>query len=654
MKKVLARSSEVAQFLSQPITHGSYDLECTGLNPRMDNIVGIGVYNNADDTAYYFPVAHITMNANNITRDEAIQVIQHCMTAKRLWMWNMGFDIEFTDEFCGLRLDPVTKDAQAVVWNQEVDERLPALKVMAKKHLDVEMTEFMDLVSGGRIDMITPEDAMDYATDDVIYTYILGEMFYQKVEHISDFMVDLDMNTHLSVLDITRKGHPINSALLAGRIAKQTEKTNRFLENCHILAGFPISPNSPAQVGRVLIKLGLDIHLPKTKKRGIVSTKYEHIKPLQSQSEFVDNLIKYRQSNKLTEYYENVQKSLLNNRIHTKYFSYIAPTGRLATGSEKKGKSYVAAMNIQSSPKPPSWMWNVVDHPVEGELVVRIFDWYFVPFKDKNTPAIEGAPVIEGMKPENFRELFTAEEGDLFVSVDFSAQELRIAASLSRESVWIKAFNSGIDIHEAVGKSVFGDSAYNKDVRKITKIMNFALLYLGTWYNVFQQINLSGIKIVSRQEAQQYVRSYERGLPILYAWKDKEIQRAHRSGYVRTYFGRYRSLRRWLKNRDMKKVAFGERSVINTQVQGTAGDLMRLSLARCNAIPDFYTYVTAILSSIHDELNFSVSPRNIIPALNRIWNAMLFDIVGFDVQMDLSVEIGPSWGCMFPFVFEAS
>jgi len=661
----LGTEALMPHILNLPLKEIGADTETEGFNSWLDKVVGFSIYIPEENTAYYFPVNHLNGVEHNIPPEVARNFLDELYHRIEVaWWYNMEFDTDFVEDYFDQNWDSKSKDAMAVVWNQDVNVRMPGLKDSMKKYFDYDMMTFDEVTGGAPFAYLDPsgEKALNYATDDAYAAHYLGHGFDGN-KFVRPFITMMDMETVKVTRMMKRQGIPVDKENLDKRIASQKIIVDKLFSEIQIHAGFPIKPNSPAQVAQVMVRLGMADLLPRTEK-GNLSTKKDVLAQHRDKHPFIRSLTDYRVASKnLKAYYEGMKRSLVGEKIHIKYFPYLVPTGRVSAGSEKEGKTYAATFGIQSSPKSKSHIWSCIDTTqVDAGKVIEMYpetsrqvlDWIMVPFAPDQVGEHFNCLAIEGVKPGGFREMFIPYEGEIYGHFDYGGEELRIAASLSHEPVWIQAFNEGKDIHEQVARRIFGDE-YNMDLRKLIKILNFALLYGGTWFNVMKAINLSGIRIVTKEEAQDFVYKYERALPILYKWKAEEIAKAHRCGYIYTYFGRQRSLRRWLKSTNRREVAFGERSAINSQVQGTAGDILRIALNRLVRDKETFTKVNPrarMLSIVHDEINFSLRKETIIESITSIGSAMNFDIKGFPVQMKTSLELGTSWGNLFPFYFD--
>ena len=174
---------------------------------------------------------------------------------------------------------------------------------------------------------------------------------------------------------------------------------------------------------------------------------------------------------------------------------------------------------------------------------------------------------IEGQSPQiNVRRGFLPEEDSYWVTVDFSAQEIRIPAVLSGEPTWLDAFIHNKDIHKNVALKIWGPEKYNKDKRRLAKVCNFGLLYGGSWRTLLDKLKLDSV-----EEAQKLEKDYRSALNVLFSWVDRHCRKARRVGTVYTYFGTPRRVRFYFQHAEPGVRAFGYRTAINSTVQGSGG-----------------------------------------------------------------------------------
>jgi len=222
-----------------------------------------------------------------------------------------------------------------------------------------------------------------------------------------------------------------------------------------------------------------------------------------------------------------------------------------------------------------------------------------------------------------------------------SGQELRLAGIFANEPVLLEAFANDEDIHGRVAKEMGVE-------RKIAKAVNFLSLYGGNEYTLSKQLDLP------IDQAEVYYNAWWDSMPMLKQWAAGVIAEAQRTQQAVNYFGRVRPLAHWYNSYQWSHKGYADRSAVNHVVQSTAGDLMRICIVR------FYEeyYKTgqldfAVISSIHDELNFAIAEETLVPRVREIQDKMEFQMQGWPIKLTLGIEVSDGrWGRCFPFRFE--
>lgn len=349
-------------------------------------------------------------------------------------------------------------------------------------------------------------------------------------------------------------------------------------------AGETFNIQSPKQLGDILFeKLGLP-HGKKTKTG--YSTNAEVLEKLKGAHPIVQHVLEYRKLSKLkSTYIEGLRAHIASDgRIHSTFRQNVAATGRL------------------SSTDP-----NLQNIPVRTE---------------------------EGRK---LRAVFVAEEGQVLVDSDYSQIELRILASLSGDATMQKAFEEGLDIHRKTAAEV--NHIAPEDVtplqRAYAKAVNFGIIYGISDYGLSQDLG------ISRQEAREYIETYKDTYPAIRTYMDNIVEEAKRDGVVTTFYGRKRPIPE-LQSKNFNLRSFGERIALNTPIQGTAADVMKIAMIRvAEGLKDAGLHAHIVLQ-IHDELIVE-APESEREEAARILNERMESIDDFDVKLVADQSAGKSW-----------
>nr|DAW66374.1 MAG TPA: DNA POLYMERASE [Bacteriophage sp.] len=231
-------------------------------------------------------------------------------------------------------------------------------------------------------------------------------------------------------------------------------------------------------------------------------------------------------------------------------------------------------------------------------------------------------------------------------SFDYAAEELRIAANLSREPNWVDAFVHGDDIHKRTAVAIWGEEHYNRDYRKMAKYANFSILYGASSHSLYADSRY-GFK--SLQEAEDFYNKYKKALPTLFQWQDRLIYSARRKGMLQTFFGRPRRLRSYYEN---KQIGFANRSAGNTSVQGVAGDILKMVMIKLwKALfnNEEFKNDVAWRVAIHDEIGYTIRTTKLMRILKIIKETQSVKLPEWPVEIITDPSVGWSMGRVYDF-----
>ena len=377
-------------------------------------------------------------------------------------------------------------------------------------------------------------------------------------------------------------------------ISHELELTMKKLtEAIYAEAGEEFNINSPKQLGVILFdKLGLPV-LKRTKTGP--STSAEVLEEL-SDHAIVASVLEYRQVAKLKSTYTDSLAELIHpktKRIHTTFNQTVTATGRL------------------SSTHP-----NLQNIPVRTEEGRRI------------------------------REAFVAPAEHVLLSADYSQIELRLLAHLSGDQVLLKAFQSGLDIHAQTAAEVFGLrlEEVTPEQRNAAKAINFGIIYGISSFGLAKGINLT------RAEAQNYIDSYFLRYPLVKSYLDGLVEQGRRKGYVTTLAKRRRYLPN-LKSRNFNLRNFAARAAMNTPIQGSAADIIKLAMLKVHGALQEAGLRSRLLLQVHDELVLEVPDHELSAAAHLVKKEME-GVYALDVPLKVGVFYGSNWRDTQPFHFE--
>ena len=370
------------------------------------------------------------------------------------------------------------------------------------------------------------------------------------------------------------------SGMMEGEIARLTGEIHR-------LAGRPFNISSPQQLGRVLFE---EMKLPAPVKYGkgkVISTAADVLEELAEAHEVVRLVLEYRQLCKLKGTYVDALPALIDpatGRLHTSFHQTGAATGRL------------------SSSNP-----NLQNIPVRTELGREI------------------------------RAAFVPREGWKLVAADYSQIELRLLAHMSRDPLLVEAFRNGEDIHTRTAAEVLGipPLMVTPDARRSAKAVNFGIVYGISAFGLAAQLG------ISRGEAEAYIRNYFARYAGVRKFIDATIAEVRKTGVTRTLFGRERPIPD-INSRNPNARGFAERTAVNSPLQGTAADMIKLAMVRIQSQLETGRYRSAMLLQVHDELLFE-SPPEEVQALSAMVKLEMERVCRLDVPLLVDIGAGENW-----------
>ena len=359
-----------------------------------------------------------------------------------------------------------------------------------------------------------------------------------------------------ALIDMERAGIKVDPAKLKKLSSTMEKRLADVTTRIYSAAGTEFNINSPKQMGEVLFeKLNLPT-LKKTRKTGGYSTDQAVLEELAVSYEIPRLILEYRQIAKLKSTYVDALPSLINpetGRVHTSFNQTGTATGRL------------------SSSDP-----NLQNIPVRTDLG-RLIRGAFVP-----------------------------EDGNLLLSADYSQIELRVLAHLSGDPVLTEAFQHNEDIHERTAREVFGPAASENraEYRRRAKVINFGIVYGLSAYGMAQRLG------IPREESQAIIDAYFARYKGVRDWLDRTLEDVRKTGRVETLFGRIRPIPD-IHSKDFSVRQFAERTAVNSPIQGTAADLIKLAMIRIHRLLKERKLAARLLLQVHDELVLELPPAEV-------------------------------------------
>jgi DNA polymerase-1 len=566
-----------------PDTIIAYDSETTSLDTKEANIVGFSFCMD-EQKAYYVPVAHSYLGVGpQIELKDALEAIKKIFQAKVVGQ-NLKFDLSLLYNRYGFDKKDVFADSMIMAWLLDSSSKV-GLDALADRYFDYDMKSFKDVVKKGQdFSSVDIEDATFYASEDAWMSLKLYNKFDNLLEsQLKDEARDVEYPFINVLCDMERVGIRVDIDKLTNLKNKLTLKLNELTSEIYTLAGGEFNIKSTQQLANILFeKLGLKGG--KKTKTGY-STNEATLLSLKDQHPIIDLILQYREAQKLNSTYVEplikLGKKDKNHRIYTSFLQTGTATGRLSS-------------------KDP----NLQNIPVRSPLGKEV------------------------------RDAFVAKDGYKLVSIDYSQIELRLLAHFSQDSALKEAFLNGEDIHLATATKLFGKMDAQKK-RNIAKSINFGLLYGMGPKKLSAEIG------VSQSEAKEIIKNYFETFPTVKSYLESIQEDAKSNGYVTTLLGRKRYFDYEGAN-GMQKAAILRESV-NTVFQGSAADLIKLSMLKISKTIDTNNYDCNMLLQIHDELIFEIQDEK-AHKLSLEFSDIMSSIYKLNVPLECSISIAKSWG----------
>ena len=655
----------------KPNTFFAWDTETTSLNAEQGvktgdivegKIVGYS-FTQDGHIGYYVPVSHPDYSLGY----KALKIFYAMICRSKLnLLYNCRFDMRFLEAMTPEKYDYTPEqdekiykfdlsgikyiDVQNTVWLADTNVAMPSLKKSEKHFLGWNPPTFSETIGDeSNFGYLPAEQGYRYASLDALATY---HLFFKTEKYYTEAGAAAKLDNDLLYPLMRLENTPINVdhdylQSMRGDVLKHLEELKKYLFET---AGREYNINSGRELVTIFQQLGIDTG--KRTKTGIMETNIKAIEGYvasNGDSEYLNKLVEYKKLLKFDNSYlekmlemseaENVAK----HPIRFCYFTNKVPTGRLASGTDGKN-SYFSKLNFQSLPKPHSHNYHV--HKATPEQIANGEDLCGYIFNDDPNGSLG---LTEGQDPHlNVRKAFCPIDNDsVVVSVDMKAEELRLVANIYKEQTWIKAFNSGQDVHKSTACKIFGEENYCKEARKKAKAASFGILYGASAYGFHNQF-----PDMTLEECEEFIEKFKAALPSIEAGQKASVRYAKKNGFVKTHFGRPRRVKYYLNHPDRSMRSFGERTVKNTAVQGAAGDCLKLMIIRLwKELFSKYPEVKWV-GSIHDEITYIIPKAILIDALKIIKKCQTIKLPDWPVQLDCDISIGKSFGELIPWFLD--
>jgi len=571
--------------------HICFDTETTNIDANLASLVGMS-FSVKPGEAFYVPCPE--------NRDECLSLLTKFKSlfadTSKTWIGqNIKYDLLLL-KWYDTTLAGKIFDTMLAHYVIEPDGKR-SMDILSAKYLGYEPVHIEELIgkkgkNQGNMRDVELEKIKEYAGEDADITLQLKNIFEPKMKSSEVEKVFQEVENPLVkvLVDMEFEGIKVDVEFL-NKYSKELEtEEKKAEEHVYEQAGVRFNLASPKQLGEVLFeKLKLDPKAKKT-KTGQYATGEDILTKLATQHKICDDILTYRELAKLKSTYVDTLPLLINpktGRVHTSYAQAVAVTGRLSS----------------------------------------------------NNPNLQNIPIRTDKGREIRKAFIPRDENHVLVSADYSQIELRIVAAISGDENMCEAFKTGKDIHTATAAKVFNvdEKEVTKEMRYKAKSVNFGIIYGQGAFGLSENLG------ISRTEAKEIIDNYKKQFPNIQKYMDDTIAFAKTNGYVQTLMGR----KRWLKDitsANFTVRGFAERNAINSPIQGTAADMIKLAMINIHEAFKKHHFKSKMLLQVHDELVFDVLKTELESVKPVILECMQNALkLPNDVPTDAEIGSGENW-----------
>ncbi|WP_286709823.1 MULTISPECIES: DNA polymerase I [Sphingobacterium] len=566
-----------------------FDTETTGLDANLADIVGLSFsFENAK--AYYVPTPADREGAQAIV--DIFKPVLENPNIEKIGQ-NIKYDILLLARY-GVKVQGSLFDTMLAHYLIDPDTR-HGMDVLAENYLNYSPVSITELIGEkgkkqGNMRDVEVEKVKEYAAEDADITLQLKNVFQPLLVETNTMQLAQDVEFPLVYIlaEIERNGVKIDVPALEEFSKTLDQDIKNLEESIFEKAGVNFNIASPKQLGEVLFdKLQLDPKAKKT-KTGQYKTGEDVLLALAHKSDIVQDILNFRQMQKLKSTYVDALPELINPEtglIHTSYNQAVAATGRL------------------SSTNP-----NLQNIPIRTE---------------------RGREVRKAFIPRS--------ENNVILSADYSQIELRLIAELSKDQNMMEAFSQGHDIHRATAAKVYNVDfdAVTSEQRRNAKAVNFGIIYGQSAFGLSQNLG------ISRKEASDIINEYFNQYTGIKKYMSDAVESAKEKGYVETILKRRRYLRD-INSANMTVRGFAERNAINAPIQGSAADLIKLAMIAIQKEIEQRGLTGKMIMQVHDELVFDV-PKDEIEVFKKIILDKMSNAIKTSVPLIVEIGEGKNW-----------
>ena len=542
------------------------------------DIIGIGIYINAGNIIY-------------ISLKEKTDILKLKEIFESDKIKKIGYNIKETYVLlkeCGITLNGIYYDAEIASYILNPTNTKHNIKEIAMQYLELNLDELIPKKEDVQLNMFEQAKNVSNKEEIGVYVYALQKLYEQTIRQIKEegtekLFNEIEMPLVKVLGEMQFNGMMVEKEKLEEFGKNLKERLDTIKKDIYNLAEEEFNINSTQQLGKILFEK-LKLTQPKKNKRGY-ATDVETLEKIKNEHPIVEKILEYRSLTKLNSTYVEGMIPYINSkdsRIHAIFNQTITATGRISCTEP----------NLQ----------NIPSHEGEGK---------------------------------NIKKAFKPKEGYIYIDADYSQIELRVLAHISKDENMINAFKNNEDIHRQVASKVFGVpmEEVTKEQRSKAKAVNFGIIYGITAFGLSEQLK------IDRKQSQEYIDNYLAKYSGIKTFMDEIVKKTEESGYVETIFGRRRYVPELKSNNYMVR-QFGTRVAMNTPIQGTAADIMKIAMIKL--YNNLKNVDAKIVLQVHDELIIEVKEEQKENA-KKILKESMENATKLDVPLKVDISEAKTW-----------